>query len=338
MTDYDLSDINLLFLKLDFTELWIHFYPCRSNRGLKPTFTWQMLLKAQIVQWHLEIADDIEFASYLANHPKAVQLCDMPRAPSHDVLSKFTRKYGSKLGTLHGWFDTKLDLAGVFDKDDDLAGDGTSVDLHKPQSKPEKKKFGAKSNNDKFYGLWLMLIVSVNTGLIRAFNFGDAGIGQVKLMFDLLVSGMIKPGAKLFLDGIFDNKDIHAAVSFDQECLPMITYNHKRSRLTSRKDLSDEDWRGEYNPYFKDGLWFIIEFVKRTSVERTNSFLKLNTSLTKVYEKSRKTQKKSSNHIYKLIIGSIVLPQIHALLEIHTPKKATLYDFMQCEVESKCVA
>ena len=257
----------------------------------------------------------------------------MPHAPSHDVISRFARKHGKNFCHIHRWLDEQLDNEGVFAADDDLAGDGTCVPLHKPQSKRliDKKCFGAKSNNEKFYGLWLMLVVSVNTGLVRAFNIGKARNGQIKLMFELLVSGIIKCGSKLFLDGIFDVEDIHAACMFDQEALPMIAYNRKRSRYKTRKDLPEEDWRGEYNPYFKDGLWFIIEFMKRSSVERTNSFLKLNTSLQFVYEKSRRLSKKSDTHLQKLIIGSLISPQIDKLIEVYSPKPITLLDYMASE-------
>jgi hypothetical protein len=292
-----------------------------------------MLIKAFILQTKMQIADDTDFTKWLAKNSDCVDACGMPYAPSHDVISRFARKYGRKFCYLHRWLDEHLETMGVFADDDDLAGDGTCLPLHKPQSQKliDKKCFGAKSDNEKFYGLWLMLIVSVKTGLIRAFNIGKAGEGQIKLMFTLLVSGMIKPGAKLFLDGIFDVEDIHAAAVFDQETLPMISYNRKRSRYMTRKDLPEEDWRGNYNPFFKDGLWFIIEFMKRSSVERTNSFLKLNTSLQLVYEKSRRMHKKSDAHIQKLVVGALISPQIDKLIEVFSPKPITLLDYLVSE-------
>jgi hypothetical protein len=305
----------------------MYFHPNRSARGRSATFTWQMLIKAVILQWHLQIANDTDFADYLKKDKDAVEICGMPRAPSHDIISKFTRKYGHLFHHLHQWFDAKLEEHGVF-VNDELSGDGTNVPLHKPQVKPDADCFGAKSNKEKFYGVWLMLIVSVNTGLVRAFNYDKARIGQIKLMFDLLTSGIIQSGTNMFLDGIFDVKDIHAAVVFDQEGIPMIAYNPKNSCFKTRNNLPDNDWRGVYNEYFKDGLWMIIESSKRVSVERTNSYLKMNYSLKDVYERSRRLQKRSKNHIDKLIIGSIVMPQVEKLIEINLPKPITLINFM----------
>jgi len=89
---------------------------------------------------------------------------------------------------------------------------------------------------------------------------------------------------------------------------------------------------------FKDGLWFIIEFVKRSVVERTNGFLKLNKSLKQIYEKSRKTATKSNNHLYKLLIGAIVFPQLQALIHIHTPKRITLLDFINQKHDATAIA
>ena len=330
--NYDLSGLKILLPKLPFEELWVYFHPNRSARGLRPEFTWDMLLKATMLQWKLDIADDVSLAGYLSKSKEAVELCGMPRAPSHDVLSRFTREHGHKFEKVHIWLDTILEEHGVFE-DDDLAGDGTVAKLHKPQSKPDVDCFGAKSNFEKFYGLWLMFLVSVNTGLVRSFNYGKARVGQVKLMFDLLTMRMIQSGSKIFLDGIFDVKDIHAAVMFDQESLPMITYNHKNSKHKSRKDLPYDDWRGDYNPWFKDGLWMILESAKRTSVERTNSHAKMNTPLKHVYERSRRLQKRSKNHIHKLICGAVILPQLYKLMEIYAPQPVTLIQFMQESVE-----
>jgi len=327
MSKYDFSNLKLLFPLLPWQELWIHFHPQRSNRGLKPTFTWEMLVKLMFVQFQVQIKEDNHFADFLKGRPDLVELCGMPRAPSHDVISKFTSKHGEKLHILHKWLDKMLEEHGVFEGDD-LSGDGTILPIHQPYSKADKDCFGASSSNKKFYGFWLMLIVSVSTGLTRAFSWDKARIGQIKLMFDLLTSGIIKPGCKIFLDGIFDIKDIHAAIIFDQECLPMITYNPKNSKCKTRKQLSEDDWRGRYNEYFRD-IWMIFESSKRSSVERTNGNSKMNTILSQFYERSRRLSKKSGNHLTKIIIGSLIMPQINKLADIYRPKPITLFNFIE---------
>lgn len=330
MNKYDFTGLNNLFPKLPWHELWVTFHPTRSNRGLKPEFTWEMMIKSVLVQWHVEIVSDIDFATWLSQNENIIELCGMHRAPSHDVISKFTREHGHNFQVLHAWFDKQLEEFGIF-VDDNIAGDGTHVLLHKPQDKADADCFGAKSNNHKFYGLWLMLLVSVKTGLVRAFNYDKARIGQINLMFQLLTSGFIQTKVMYFLDGIFDVKDIHVAIMFEQESIPMIAYNKKGSQYETRKDLPLDDWRLEYNPFFKDGLWMIIESSKRTTVERSNSLLKMNTTLKDVYERSRRLQKRSKNHIHKLIIGSIVKPQLQKLAELHMPKIKTLIEYIQQE-------
>ena len=117
----------------------------------------------------------------------------------------------------------------------------------------------------------------------------------------------------------------------------MITYNAKGSQYKTRKQLSSDDWRGEYNPYFQD-IWMIFESSKRTSVERSNSDLKMNTVLSQFYERSRRLHKKSTNHLTKVLIGSLVITQINALVEIHKPKPITLLNFVEQSSEQPAQA
>ncbi len=252
-----------------------------------------MLVKASILKSELKIEDDTELVKRMKENPNYVRFCGMPRAPSHNVLSAFQKRHTRAFEKMFEWLDKIIEDDRHF-VDDALCHDGTDIALDKPQSDADPMMFGAKSNNKKFYGFWLMLSCSYRTELPRKFTLDKARIGQITLTKQHLTSGQICNNSNnpfMFYDGIFDTREIMELTVSVQKKIPMLAFNARDGAIEKFTDLPPDDWRFEYNPFLHCELFFKKEFKKRTAVERFNSMVKLNGLITRVRTKqTRKTE------------------------------------------------
>ncbi|PIN80051.1 hypothetical protein COV16_01500 [Candidatus Woesearchaeota archaeon CG10_big_fil_rev_8_21_14_0_10_34_8] len=311
MSDMSLDDLKNLLENLFWGDILSSFRePKRKNNaGKKKTFTKIMFVKACILKSHLAIEDDTELAKRMKENPNYVRFCGMQRAPSHNVLSAFQKRHARAFEKMFEWLDKILEEDGHF-VDDALCHDGTDIALDKPQSGADPMMFGAKSNNKKFYGFWLMLSCSYRTPLPRKFTFDKARIGQITLTKQHLTSGQICRNPNnpfMFYDGIFDTKEIMELTLSVQKKIPMIAFNPRGGTIEKFTDLPLDDWRFDFNPFLRCPLFFKKEFKKRTAVERFNSEVKLTGLITRIRTKAKKTNRKNRTRIIKtmLVLGLI---------------------------------
>lgn len=286
----------------------------RSKKGRKPEYSDNQLLRLVILQDIQMIEDDTEMERRLKKLSEYREFCELEKVPSHDTISRFKR--GVKPETwkrIHEHMDKRLEELGLF-KDDDMCGDGTDVPL------PENVKiatYGATSDENTFFGLWLMTMNSVKTGLVRDFNIGTAGIGQVVLMEDLVhdttIPRMEKLGNKVYLDGIFDNHDIRQHIFRKWKKIPMIPYNPRNSGIRDAKDLPDDNWRLVFTPNIRNSEEFKKGSRKRTSVEQENGILKQWTLIGRLYEKAERAFRITGRYIVNQMMISLISTQVRAL-------------------------
>ncbi|KAF0152370.1 MAG: hypothetical protein FD188_3408 [Ignavibacteria bacterium] len=306
MNNLSLDDLKNLLENLFWGDILLSFreQKQKNNAGRKKSFTKLMLVKASILKSELDIEDDTELAKRMKENPNYVRFCGMSRAPSHNVLSAFQRRHTRAFEKMFEWLDKIIEDDGHF-VDDALCHDGTDITLDKPQSDADPMMFGAKSNNKKFYGFWLMLSCSYRTELPRKFTFDKARIGQITLTKQHLTSGQICNNSNnpfMFYDGIFDTREIMELTVSEQKKIPMVAFNARGGAIEKFTDLPPDDWRFEYNPFLRCELFFKKEFKKRTAVERFNSMVKLNGLITRVRTKAKKTNRKNRTRIIKTMV------------------------------------
>lgn len=315
-----MEELNLLNLKnllkfLAWNEILSYFREPKhkSNAGRKKEFTKPMLIKAVILKTHLKIEDDTELARRMQENPVYVDFCDMPRAPSHNILSSFQKKHQRAFEVMFENLDGTLEKMDCF-VEDALCHDGAHIPLEKPQSNADPEMFGARSNKKKFYGYWMMLSTSFRTGLARKYTIGKARIGQINLTKKHLTYGQICSNPNnpfMFFDGIFDNKDIAAMTVFEQEKIPMIAYNPKNGEIKKFTELPEDDWRFDYNPLLRCEAFIKKQFKKRTAVERTNGKVKNHGLISRIGIKAKKVHRKNRDRILKnMVTISLIYEQL----------------------------
>lgn len=296
----------------------------KTRAGRPQDYTDEQMLRLVILQDREDILYDTDMERKLKRNRDYRDFCDFgKKVPSHDTITRFKKRLApDKWKNLFDGLDNELDKHGYFG-DDDLTGDGTDIPL------PEHVKiatYGAKSNNKKFFGMWLMTVNSMKREIVRDFNIGTAKIGQIPLMLDLLNELNIDTSKNeyLILDGIFDTYDIMYVISRKLELIPIIPYNPRNSSVKEAKDLGADNWRVIFNPSIRNEEKFNEEFKQRTGVERENSRLKWWTLLGRLYEKARIACRITGRYIVNQMIISLIARQVSALAEWVNQKGQTI--------------
>ena len=140
-----------------------------SRLGRKKSFSDISLFKAFLLKSYLFIDDNTVLVKRLHENPAYLDFCTLRKVPSHDVLSKFERRYVHKFVRIFDFLDDLLESYHAFEQDDS-SFDGTDVPVpFKSKQSPHRYHFGAKSSKKKFHGFWLMILASVKHQIARRF-------------------------------------------------------------------------------------------------------------------------------------------------------------------------
>lgn len=306
----------------------------KNNRVGNPfLYSNEQLLRIIYLQDRLQIQYDTEMERELKRSSDYRKFCRLRAVPSHDTITRFKHANIRHLKNLFTRMDKILEELGYF-KDDDLSGDGVDISLGK---RSEIASWGARSDKEKFFGLWLLTANSTNRELVREFEIGTGKIGQVNIGYELLDNveqRRFENPRDFSMDGIFDNKVIMGKMSA-MGFTPVIPYNPRKSKIKYAEDLPDTNWRLSYIPFLKDKLEFKERFKKRTGSERENSRIKLLTLIGRLKEKTTIAWKTSGVYVISQMMISLISMQVSALaqwldsLRNPLPKQLTLADIVQ---------
>ncbi|MBI4453509.1 transposase [Candidatus Woesearchaeota archaeon] len=302
-----------------------------SRRGRKKVFKSVNLFRAFVLKSYLSIDDNTSLVKRLKENKAYLEFCGLTKVPSHDVLSKFEKKYCCKFLDIFELLDDILEKNNVFEYDE-MSFDGTDIPvLTKNKQNPHRYHFGAKSNRKKFHGFWLMILASVKHQIPRRFTIGYAREGQINLAKELFNQKQIdesKNNNLIIMDGIFDFKEMHEIIISIQHKIPLIAYNKRRSVFQERINLPSEDWHFELNPIYKNNEFVIEEFKKRTSIERVNSHSKMYTPICLIQNKIKKSHTIKKTTVETIICFAFILEQFKLLSKIRikqVQKELSLY-------------
>jgi hypothetical protein len=291
---------------------------CR--RGRRKEFTPVGLFKAFILKSFLSIDDNTILVKRFHENKNYLEFCGFNKVPSHDTLSKFEKRYHRVFEIIFNYVDDILEKAGIFENDD-MSFDGTDIPVPmKNKQSPHKYHFGAKSNKKRFHGFWLMILSSVKHQVTRRFYLGYGRDGQITLAKELFKQKQIddsKNNIFILMDGIFDFQEMHEIIISCQHKIPLIGYNKRGSKYENRIDLPSTDWHFKINPIYRNDEFVMLEFKKRTSVERVNSYAKLYTQISLIQNKVKKSQTIKKTTVENIIIFSFILEQFRLLMKIN---------------------
>ena len=292
-----------------------------SRRGRKKYFSNLSLFKAFLLKSYLLVDDNTVLVKRFQENKSYLEFCNLQKVPSHDVLSKFERKFSYKFMEIFEFIDELLENNGAFENDD-LSFDGTDIPVHfKSKQSPHRYHFGAKSNKKKFHGFWLMILASVKHQIARRFVVGYAREGQINLAKRLFVQPQIddsKNNIFITMDGIFDFQEMHEIIISVQQKIPIIGYNKRRSGVEERINLPKTDWHFKLNPVYKNNEFIVEEFKKRTSIERVNSYSKMYTQICLIQNKIKKCQTIKKSTVENIVVFSFMFEQFKLLAKIQT--------------------
>jgi len=291
-----------------------------SRRGRRKDFKPVNLFRAFVLKSYLLIDDNTTLVKRLRENKAYLEFCGLNKIPSHDVLSKFERKYSCKFMQIFELLNDLIENSGAFENDD-MSFDGTDIPVPmKNKLSPHRYHFGAKSDRKKFHGFWLMISASIKHQIPRMFCVGYARDGQITLAKELLQQKQIdasKNNIFIIMDGIFDFREMHEIIISLQHKIPLIGYNKRRSKFEERVDLPSEDWHFEINPIYKNDKFVMEEFKKRTSIERVNSYSKLYTQICLIQNKIKKSHTIKKTTVETIITFSFILEQFKLLSKIN---------------------
>lgn len=287
-----------------------------SRRGRKREFNPVNLFRAFILKSYLLVDDNTILAKRLQENKSYLEFCGLVKVPSHDVLSKFERKFSHKFTGVYIFLDDILEKSGAFEEDD-MSFDGTDVPVPmKARQSPHLYHFGAKSDKKKFHGFWLMILASTKHQITRRFLVGYAREGQINLAKELFKEKQVdysKNNIFIIMDGIFDFREMHEIIINVQHKIPLIGYNKRGSGIENRIDLPSTDWHFKLNPVYKNNEFVVEEFKKRTSIERVNSHSKLYTQISLIQNKIKKSHTIKKTTVENIIVFSFILEQFKLL-------------------------
>ena len=145
-----------------------------SRRGRKRDFNPVNLFRAFILKSYLLVDDNTILRDRLQENQSYLEFCGFQKIPSHDILSKFEKRFSHKFVEVFNFLDDILEKSGVFENDD-MSFDGTDIPVPmKNKQSARRYHFGAKSNKKKFHGFWLMILASTKHQITRRFLVGYA--------------------------------------------------------------------------------------------------------------------------------------------------------------------
>ena len=292
-----------------------------SRRGRKKEFLPVNLLRVFLLKSYLLLDDNTLIARRLSENKVYLDFCGLARVPSHDVLNNFENNYAHKFIQIFEFLDDFLEKNHAFEEDD-MSFDGTDIPVPmKNKQSPHRYHFGAKSNKKKFHGFWLMILASVKCQTPRRFIVGYGREGQINLAKELLNQKQIdesKNNIFIIMDGIFDFLEMHEIVISVQHKIPIIGYNQRRSGIPERINLPSLNWHFQINPVYKDNLFVLEEFKKRTSIERVNSHSKIYTPICLIQNKIKKSHTIKKTTIENTVVFSFMLEQFKLLTRMNT--------------------
>ena len=310
-------DIDIVEKYIDWDKLACPIVYKRSNRGRPPKLTNVQILKIVYLQEKEHILHDTDMAKFLNTNCRYKEFLDYHKSEeiAHDLISKIKRKISKKTWlSVQQLLDKELEKLNYF-KNDNLSFDGTDLRTH---VKSKIGNWGAKSDNKKFHGLWLMALNSTNHEIVRQFEIDDAKIGQIILAKKVLRKAKtidLSNIEEICGDGIFDTKEIRDIIKDNLRKRAVIPYNCKNSKIRDSKDLPDDDWRLESTEFLRDKEEFKKHYKKRTGSERENSRLKEWTLVGRTEEKTTRCPKIKRKSIINQAILSIIFTQTTALGE-----------------------
>jgi hypothetical protein len=294
-----------------------------SRRGRKNMFSAVGLFRCFVLKSYLLVDDNTLLVKRFHENREYLKFCGFDKVPSHDILSKFEKKFSYKFMKIFYFLDDLLEKCGAFENDDS-SFDGTDIPVPmKNKQSPHRYHFGAKSNKKKFHGFWLMISASIKHQIPRDFIVGYAREGQINLAKRMFKNRQIdnsKNNNFIIMDGIFDFKEMHEIIILFQHKTPLIGYNKRRSGIEERNDLPSTDWHFLINPVYKNEKFVIEEFKRRTSIERVNSFSKMFTQISLIQNKMKKCHTIKKTTIETIITFSFILEQFKLLLSLN-PKQ-----------------
>lgn len=292
-----------------------------SRRGRKRYFSDVSLFRAFLLKSYLLIDDNTVLVKRFHENKSYLEFSNFEKVPSHDILSKFERKYSYKFDKIFEFLDDLLEKHGAFENDDS-SFDGTDIPVpFKSKQTPHQYHFGAKSNKKKFHGFWLMILASIKHQIARRFVVGYAREGQINLAKELFNQKQIdesKNNIFMIMDGIFDFQEMHETIILKQHKIPLIGYNKRRSGIDERINLPTTDWHFKINPVYKNNEFVMHEFKRRTSIERVNSHSKIYTPICLIQNKIKKSHTIKKTTAENVIVFSFMLEQFKLLAKIQT--------------------
>ena len=154
-----------------------------SNSGPSETFSKEQKLRIVILQDKLQVPYDTDMERILKGNKHYREFCKLGKdVPSHDTITRFKKLNEKRLKNLFDTIDEYLEELGYF-KDDELCGDGTDIELSEGC---ELASWGAKSNDEKFCGMWLLTVNSTDKELARDFAIRTGVDGQINICKKLL--------------------------------------------------------------------------------------------------------------------------------------------------------
>lgn len=295
-----------------------------GGRGRPPEYSGISMLKVVVLQELEEIIDDTEMERRLKDNEDYRGFCGLTNSvPSHDTISRFKRDRNPRaLKRVFLEIDSMLEELGYFDGDE-LSADGTDIELGVNE---EIGSWGAKSDKEKFFGLWLMTANSTKRELSRDYVLDEAEIGQIELGKELLrfLSGRDIECSDISMDGIFDGKEVRKMIA-DMGKTPVIPYNPRKSKIKEAKDLPDSNWRLEHTPFQRDEEKFKRRYKCRTASERENSRIKGYTSIGRLEEKMTRSPRMKPGTIRNQVAISLIALQVSALAQYVEELKMPVY-------------
>lgn len=331
LKDVSFDDLKRIIEEIDWVPIAEILKKNKDSRGRKTIFKPANCFRAFILGAYLEIEDDTELARRISQHKEYQEFCGISGAISHDVLTDFRSNYKHLIKKVFYFFDDLLESLNAF-KNDALSCDGTDIPVpFKNNQSPHRYHFGAKSDNDKFHGFWLIIANSVKHQISRDFEVGYGREGQITLCKDILKYRRIddsKDNFYFFLDGIFDCEEIYSLVLEKQGKLPIIGYNKRGSSYETIEELPKDDWRFYYNPLLHFPSYIFLIYKQRDSSERLNSHLKIYTAASRIANKVRKSRTILKNTVEHLVTFTFILEQLMLLIEYKDKlRQKTLSDF-----------
>lgn len=312
--------LNSLIQEFDWLPIIEIFGKTRlSPRGRKMEFSPTSLFRAFILKSYLLVDDNTVLVKRLQENKTYLEFCGFKKIPSHDILSKYEKKFSYKFMEIFEFIDDILEESGAYE-DDDMSFDGTDIPVPmKSKQSPHRYHFGAKSNKKKFHGFWLMILASTKHQIARRFLVGYAREGQINLAKELFKEKQVdesKNNIFIIMDGIFDFREMHEIIILIQHKIPLIGYNQRRSGIPERIDLPSIDWHFQTNPVYKNNGFVEEEFKKRTSIERVNSYSKIYTQICLIQNKIKKSQTIKKTIVENIIVFSFILEQFKLLIKM----------------------